>query len=449
MATFKATVQKHHKKEDGTYNVKIRVTHKRVNRYIATSKFVTKEELTKGMKLKNQTIIDDLDVTIKKYRDACNALGEKLDAMDVDQVVQYVKGYKGTKEVFTLNFIEFGRGKVEELRKVGREGNARMYEITLNSIERFIDRKFLNINEITVRFLKDYVAWIDASPARPKRGKGERARSLYPSNIRALLNMAKNEYNDEDMGVINIPLSPFAKFKIPKLPPTKKRALPVETIRNIAKTPYSLIMQPGTNRFNLAKDVFMLSFGLIGMNSADLFYCDCIKDGRITYNRTKTKNRREDRAEISIKIEPEILPLIEKYKDPTGERVFKFYQLYKSPDTFNAAINGSDRIDEKGHRHIIGLKKIGYLLGIDDLEFYAARHSWATIATNVAKVDKYVVHTALNHVDEAMKVTDIYIDKDYSLIDEANRKVLDCVKLDIGTVKEEIYKKKERKKPTE
>lgn len=58
------------------------------------------------------------------------------------------------------------------------------------------------------------------------------------------------------------------------------------------------------------------------------------------------------------------------------------------------------------------------------MEFYAARHSWATIARNDAKVDMYTVHTALNHVDETMKVTDIYIKKDNSLIDEANKSVL-------------------------
>ena len=61
------------------------------------------------------------------------------------------------------------------------------------------------------------------------------------------------------------------------------------------------------------------------------------------------------------------------------------------------------------------------------MEFYAARHSWATIASNEAGVDKYTVHEALNHVDPAMKVTDIYIKKNWSNIDKANRAVIDLV----------------------
>jgi hypothetical protein len=199
---------------------------------------------------------------------------------------------------------------------------------------------------------------------------------------------------------------------------------------------YTFILQPGQNRFNLAKDVFLLSFGLIGMNAVDLYYCDRYENGRITYQRTKTKNRRSDKAEISIKVEPEIKALFDKYRDPTGERVFCFHRMYSSPNTFTVAVNGFDRTDEKGNRHIVGLKKIGYLLGVDDLEFYAARHTWATIAANDAGVDKFTVHTALNHVDEQMKVTDIYIKKSWEPIDKANRKVLNHVKFKLDSVVE-------------
>lgn len=85
--------------------------------------------------------------------------------------------------------------------------------------------------------------------------------------------------------------------------------------------------------------------------------------------------------------------------------------MYSDENTFNQAVNK-------------GLKEIGKLLKIDDLEFYAARHSWATIALNVLKINKYIVHEGLNHVDEEMKVTDIYIEKDFKAINEANSMVL-------------------------
>ena len=75
-----------------------------------------------------------------------------------------------------------------------------------------------------------------------------------------------------------------------------------------------------------------------------------------------------------------------------------------------------------------GLKKIGEELGLEDLEFYSARHSWATIALNKVKIDLSTVHLALNHVDPGMEVTKIYWEDDWSMTNGANRKVLDYIK---------------------
>jgi integrase len=416
MATFKAVVEKHHKKMDGTYNVKIRVTHKRVVKYMATQLFVAKEEVTKSMKIKNQPVLDVLEETVRKYRNACNALGERLEAMTTEQIVDHLKRLR-EESAFRLDFIKFGEEVIASLEKSGRKGTAGCHGTMLGALKRFTGRESLDISEITVTFLDGFVDWINGQPSLQNRERGSRAQSLYTSNIRTLHNLAKRKYNRESEGIILIPQSPFTEFKIPKLPPVRKRALPVETIQAIAALPYMATDQ-GENRFNLAKDVFLLSFGLVGMNTIDLYNCDSLKEGRITYCRAKVSGRRADRAEISIRIEPEILPLIEKYRDPTGERVFKFHQMYADSNIFNSVVNR-------------GLKKIGAeeSVNVEDLEFYAARHSWATIAVNVAGVNKYTVHEALNHVTPEMKVTDIYIKKDWSLIDEANRKVLDCVNL--------------------
>ena len=55
---------------------------------------------------------------------------------------------------------------------------------------------------------------------------------------------------------------------------------------------------------------------------------------------------------------------------------------------------------------------------------YYARHSWATIASKIGIQRDTIAH-ALGHGEET--VTDIYIDFDEKLVDEANRKVLDWV----------------------
>jgi integrase len=109
-----------------------------------------------------------------------------------------------------------------------------------------------------------------------------------------------------------------------------------------------------------------------------------------------------------------IKKLIDKYRDKTEKRVFNFYQYYRDEKAFNKAINK-------------GLKQIGDIIGVDDLEYYAARHSWATIAINRIDIDKYTVHTALNHIDESMRVTDIYIERDFVNENKANKRVIKYV----------------------
>ena len=49
MATFKAEVYAHQKREDGTYNIKIRVTQNKRKKYLATVWYVSKEDLTRSL----------------------------------------------------------------------------------------------------------------------------------------------------------------------------------------------------------------------------------------------------------------------------------------------------------------------------------------------------------------------------------------------------------------
>ena len=419
MATFKAEVYAHQKRGDGTYNIKIRVIHNKRKKYLSTVWYVTKDDLTRSLKLKNQKYIDLTNDLIRRYRDRCDRVGERLKTMTVEQVVELITT---EQERFELDIVEYTWKEIEKMKTSGHGGNAASYKTAIRSLIKFVGREKVMVSEITVKFLNDWVTWISKQP-NVTRGY---VQHNYLNRLRAIHNRAKKEFNDEDAGIIRIPNSPFSHIDFPKLPASRKRALTVEKVRAIADLDYTIIMQPGTNRFNFARDIFLLSFCLIGMNATDLYNCTDCKNGRITYQRMKTKDRRVDKAEISIKIEPEVQALVDKYRDPSGERVFKFYKMYSNLNTLSAAVNK-------------GLKKIGKFVGVDDLEFYAARHSWATIALNDAGVDKYTVHTALNHVDEGMRATDIYIRKSWEPIDRANRKVLNLLQLSLSKVEEPCH----------
>ena len=55
MATLSAKVFKHHKKTDGTYNVKMCIHHNKVRVFMDTEHYVTEKKLDKIFKIKDTT----------------------------------------------------------------------------------------------------------------------------------------------------------------------------------------------------------------------------------------------------------------------------------------------------------------------------------------------------------------------------------------------------------
>lgn len=419
MLTIKAEVQKDRKRNDGSYNVKIRFTKDRVVKRISSYLFATKADLTSDYKLKEGTIIkQEADRLVLHYRILLTTLHLDLEKYDVNEIVNRLLNKDEAEK--PIDFIAFCKNWIITSSNRSKD----IYTTSLNAFIKFIGKEELDIKEITVDLLEQYRDFIkDVRAQRVKKlleeGKripSNRSLSLYLSNLRHLFNEAQKYYNKPDKGLIRIPHSPFEYFKIPKEEVTRKRAIQPQQIKAIWKLPYqnSHRGHKGTCRYDLAKDCFILSFCLIGINSVDLYNATELRGNRLIYFRTKTKDRRLDKAMMEVIVPDMVLPIIEKYQDTTGKRLFRFYKDYRDSRAFNKAIN-------------YGLKEIGKQLEIEDFEFYAARHSWATIALNKCGIDKYTVHAALNHVDESMRVTDIYIERDFVNENKANAKVVKYV----------------------
>ena len=93
--------------------------------------------------------------------------------------------------------------------------------------------------------------------------------------------------------------------------------------------------------------------------------------------------------------------------------MFSFSSRYYTAQTFNRNVN-------------IGLKVVGKAVGIDNLQFYQARHTFATLSRNMMKFAKSDVDEALNHVG-SYDIADVYIKKDFTIINENNMKLLDRI----------------------
>ena len=420
MLTIKAMVKKDGLRVDRTYNVKLSFTYNRKVKRLSTSLFATADDLTKSLDFKDGTPIKrKVDKLVESYREMCDKLQVDANNYTLDEILEMLKADEERHK--PVDFIQFCQWWISTTTIKGKKN----YQSAVNAFIAYLGTDHLEASKITASVINGFMGYLmkqseEKAEALAKAGKRiptNRSISLYLGSLRHLFNEAKKKHNDYDRNIIRITNSPFEYVTIPKQQATRKRAITSEQIRSIWQYPYERKID-GTLKqesiTNLAKDCFILSFCLIGMNSADLFNCTELNDDTITYYRTKTTARRLDKAKMEVKIPSFLEPLFEKYRDKTGKRVFKFYRLYNTDKNFNRAIN-------------LGLKTIGEKLKLIDLEYYAARHSWATIALNKCRIDKYVVHEALNHIDESMRVTDIYIERDFVNENKANEKVVKYV----------------------
>lgn len=368
MLTIKAEIKKSELKVDGTYNVKIRFTLDRKVKRLSTNLFITSKDLTKSLKFKEDTSIKRaIDGLVLYYREQCFKLQLDQNHYSLDEIIEFLNGEQEKQQ--TIDFIKFSREWIASTTIKG----APNYTTAINALVRFVGKEELDINLITLDFLESFKAFLNKErEIRTKRlmqqGKripSNRSLSLYLISIKKLFNEAKKKYNKKEKNLILIPNSPFMELEIPKQEATRKRAISADIIKKLWKLPYKDMKKgyKSTCRYNLAKDCFILSFCLMGINSADLYNATEMEGNTIVYNRTKTKDRRLDKAQMKVDIPRLVLPLVEKYKDKTGKRLFNFYQYYADEKGFNKAIN-------------YGLKEIGTILEIDDLEYYAVIHKW-------------------------------------------------------------------------
>lgn len=382
-------------KKDGSCNVKIRITHKRKSKYIATTVMALKGEYDKAYRLKPAVLI--------KMADLMKQIGEVVeskttfewDIMEVDEVCSYISEALRPEEEFRLDFFEWA----DVFMSRRSASSALNYRTALSSFEKFLGTRVLDISKVTSSLMRRFETFLE-----DKHGKDARAVSLYTSSIAAIHTEARKTYNDNELGKVNI-RNPFEFYTPPKQKPALKRTIEFDTIQKLIDIRGYL-----SEHHKLAVDIYLLSFCLMGTNVPDLYEARRDEDV-IFYNRAKTKDRRFDKAEMRIRLEPVCNTVVSDMLDIDNERAFNLYKRYKVYRS--VADKANDR-----------LKDIAKVLGIEPFTMYSARHTWASIAYSIG-IPKSLINDCLCHVDPDMSVTDIYIKKDWSILWEANRKVLE------------------------
>ena len=383
-------------KSDGGRSVMIRIVSGKTQRHISINVTLDKGDYKVypdgRVRVTNDNkyfeIEDILADFTKKMNDALrNCIGKSFTADEL-VVIMTRTPQVGASEIDFFKFAE------DYLSKTDIKGK-KNYVTMLNSLQRYnMGLRTLPFSSVTFSFLQGYGLSLRDKP---------RAQSLYLGAMRHIYKQACLMYNTDDKTILSPTL--FDRFKEPRQKPKGQRALPVDVLREFFSFPVE------SGREELARDCCMLSLCLMGTNSVDLYNAKTYRDGKLIYERTKTKDRRSDSARIEIDVHEIIKPLFEKYRSADGKHVFSFADRYANPQQFNRAIN-------------IGLKGIGKRMGVDGLQFYQFRHSVASIARNELHYAKSDIDEMLNHVGDN-RIADIYIKRDFSVINLINRRVIE------------------------
>lgn len=270
-----------------------------------------------------------------------------------------------------------------------KENTADLYTRTRKKVDEFDPHVLLSA--IDSRWVERFDAWMERHGLRPN------SRSIFLRNVRAVIKWANRHEQ--------IIPDPFARYTICKEEP-EHRALTMRQLLDLYR------YQPLEGWQEFARDMFMLSFYLIGVNLADLMAMthDNVVDGRLVYRRQKTGRR------YSVKIEPEAGVLLAKY---AGKKMLFSFAEDSSYNAVKVRVNRAlKRLGSTDRKKAAMLP--GYVC------YYSARHTWATVAYSIG-IPSGTISDGLGH-EHGCPVTFGYIDIDTRLIDEANRRVIDSLK---------------------
>ncbi|WP_207425709.1 site-specific integrase [Pedobacter sp. SYSU D00535] len=403
-ATTAIILDKRVQKKDGTYSVKLRITHQRQQKYYPLNISLTEEDWEK-IQLKNARGV------YKEHQVYFNGIEKKaVDAIKELPLFTFQSFEKKFsqedrrgEDVFSL-FDDY----IKSLSLENRHGNAAIYSTSSNSIRNFLNdqrRKKLNFEDITPQWLAEYEKWFVGN------GNSMTSAGIYLRSLRTILNIAI------ERGLLPRDLYPFGKRKY-QIPAGRKvkKSLTLTEIKQIVD------YVPVTEAEERWRDLWMFCYLCNGANIKDvckLKYKNVTKTS-LTFIRSKTeRSTKQDLKPIVVMLLPQIKKIINKWGvEAAGPETYVFGII----TTEDSTIRQFKKIQQANKTLNKYMKRIGEELGIDiKLTTYAARHSFATTLKRAGAPTAFISES-LGHQNE--KTTDSYLGSFENSVKETYQKML-------------------------
>ena len=255
-----------------------------------------------------------------------------------------VKRYKSPE--CHVSVLDFMQNQIRLMRNANRLGTALNYEKTMKNFAEFLGGVNLPFSAMTEQLIADYNAFL------VQRGMVRNSISFYMRIMRAVYNKAVRQKLVEQS-------HPFTEVYT-GIDRTRKRAVSESVISQL----YKLKLTEGTP-LALARDIFIFSYCTRGMAFVDIAYLkkENIQNGVICYARRKTRQL------LSVRIEPSIQRIIDRYSSALSPYVFPILtstETKQAYEEYQAAINKHNRL----------LRRLSKLLPAGcKLTSYTSRHN--------------------------------------------------------------------------
>lgn len=329
-----------------------------------------------------------LQYELKKYKERLQDI-ENYDCYTAKQLkIVLTQQEKATPSVRTFN--EFMKTRIREIREEGRESYAKMQEDTLKIFEAAEgDVPMIVMNHITI---EHFDRWMKI------HGHTDGGRQIRLCHIKARVNEAIK------VGLIRCDKHPFSYTVIPT-PEPRELDISVDSVRKIINSNVA-----NSKQLTLAKDMFLLSFYLGGLNYADLIQIDFSEED-INYTRQKSSKHKRKNRKIKIGICPEASVILNRYIDKNGYIAFDYKYTSKNLQCY---INKC-------------LKLLAKELNIKEpLTFYSARKTFAQFAAEIG-IPYPIIEYCLGHSIKTGITINSYIRVKQYQADAAIRRVIEYV----------------------
>ena len=293
---------------DGSHKIRISVSHKHVTRYIAT-----RFEVDNPKRLKNgQVTGEDANIVNSKLRNILTEYQNALDKIPVDsftctQLASYLKNYKSSGTTVSDRWKDY----IGDLKEEGRTGTAGLHERT----KLYFNEKFGNcmtFDTITHKVVGDFSKYLYLI-----KKLGDTTVSMHMKRFKVIVNAAKKD------NIVRYEIDPFTYYEMPQ---------PHERELDISVDEFKLIRDYNTNiRAQIvARDIFLLSYYLGGINMIDLLKINFKGIEVIDYIRTKTEHTKKGNKSISLSIQPEARKIIDRWIGKNGKLDFRYNFSYEN-----------------------------------------------------------------------------------------------------------------------